>query len=307
MILNAFARLTALKSNIRKTRRKRAILSYMDSERRPWSVGYTEYKEEFIQKAIEDPAFNRDIREGKQLPEGYGYRLDERCLEIPWVLANLGTQSGRLLDAGSSLNFEYILKSAAISKLKTTIITLAPEEFSFPNLGVSYVYDDLRNLPFKDDWFDNICCISTIEHVGMDNSLYTGDKENEGIVRDNDHHSKKTRGLKQGISELKRILKPGGILYISFPFGKYEDHEFFQQFDAELIDVLINTFEPSKHKETIFRYDPSGWVLSDREGCKECRYFNVHTSKYFDPNSTIEYPSDYTAGVRAVALLELKK
>jgi hypothetical protein len=121
----------------------------MDSERRPWSLGYTEYKEEFIQKVIEDPAFNRDIRDGKQLPEGYGYRLDERCLEIPWVLAHLADQSGRLLDAGSSLNFEYMLKSAAISKLKTTIITLSPEEFSFPNLKTSYVYDDLRNLPLR--------------------------------------------------------------------------------------------------------------------------------------------------------------
>ena len=125
MILNAFARFeSALKSYIRKKRRKSAIRSYMDSERRPWRLGYTEYKEELIQKAIKDPAFNRDIREGKQLPGGYGYRLDERCLEIPWVLANLETQSGRLLDAGSSLNFEYMLKSAAISKLKTTIITL---------------------------------------------------------------------------------------------------------------------------------------------------------------------------------------
>jgi DNA modification methylase len=137
--------------------------------------------------------------------------------------------------------------------------------------------------------------------------MYTGDKENEEIVWDNDHPSAKTKGLKQAIAELKRILKPGGILYISFPFGKYADYQVFQQFDLELIDVLINSFEPSKSKETIFRYDPSGWILSDRDGCKECEYFNVHTSKYFDPNSTIEFPSDYTAGVRAVACLELKK
>ena len=72
MIFNLLSRFeSALKSYIRKTRRKRAIRSYMDSERRPWSLGYTEYKEEFIQKVIEDPAFNRDIRDGKQLPEGY--------------------------------------------------------------------------------------------------------------------------------------------------------------------------------------------------------------------------------------------
>jgi hypothetical protein len=33
----------------------------------------------------------------------------------------------------------------------------------------------------------------------------------------------------------------------------------------------------------------------------------VHRSKYFDPESIIEYPPDYPAGERAVACLELFK
>jgi len=308
MILNTFARLeSSLKSFIRKTRRKRAIALYLKSERRPWSRGYTEYKEQFIQKNSEDQAFMKDFLKDSQLPVGYGFRLDERSIEIPWILGKLSDKSGYLLDAGSSLNFEYMLKSESIKKLNTTILTLAPEAFSFPNLGVSYVYGDLRNLGFKDNWFDTIACISTIEHVGMDNSMYTGDNAKEGLNNNKDHHSGKTTGLKQAISELKRILKPGGTLYISFPFGKYEDHDFFQQFDAELTDVLIKSFEPTHSNETIFRYDFSGWVLSNRVECAQCEYFNVHKSKYFDPNSNIEYASDYTAGVRAVVCLELKK
>lgn len=106
---------------------------------------------------------------------------------------------------------------------------------------------------------------------------------------------------------MKRVLKPGGTLYISFPFGKYEHHGFFQQFDAQLTDTLVDAFAPAHVSEAIFRYDPDGWKLSDRNACSQCEYFDVHKSKYFDPTSTIEYASDYTAGVRAVACLELRK
>ena len=85
------------------------------------------------------------------------------------------------------------------------------------------------------------------------------------------------------------------------------NHGWFQQFDAALVDTLLSAFEPSRHHESIYQYHPDGWQLSNREACKECEFFDVHTSKYSDPNSTIEYPPDYPAGERAVACLELIK
>jgi ubiquinone/menaquinone biosynthesis C-methylase UbiE len=42
--------------------------------------------------------------------------------------------------------------------------------------NISYVYGDLRNTILKDQCFDEIVCISTLEHIGMDNTmLYTKD------------------------------------------------------------------------------------------------------------------------------------
>ncbi len=81
----------------------------------------------------------------------------------------------------------------------------------------------------------------------------------------------------------------------------------FQQFDSKLTDTLIEGFNPTKYSETIFKYTPDGWILSERESCKDCQFFDVHINKYFDPRSTIEYPPDYPAGERAVACLELIK
>jgi SAM-dependent methyltransferase len=160
------------------------------------------------------------------------------------------------------------------------------------------VFGDLRDLDFRDERFDYVACISTIEHIGMDNTMYA-----EGQVAQRSDPSEFVLAAK----ELKRVLKPGGVLYISFPFGRYENHGWFQQFDSELVDTLIDAFGPSRRKENIFQYHPDGWQRSTREACKDCEFFDVHTSKYSDPNSTIEYPQDYPAGERGLACLELVK
>ena len=57
------------------------------------------------------------------------------------------------------------------------IVTLAPEPHSYPQLGVSYLYADLRELPLADATYDRVVSISTLEHVGMDTSYYGGETE----------------------------------------------------------------------------------------------------------------------------------
>src|SRR3954452_702969 len=52
------------------------------------------------------------------------------------------------------------------------IVTLAPEAAAYWSRGISYVYGDLRDLPYRDGYFDTVVCISAVEHVGMDNSVY---------------------------------------------------------------------------------------------------------------------------------------
>lgn len=288
-----------LKSVARDALRRWRIRSYVASDRRPWRYGYYEYRDRYLQEALQNPALLKSFRTGKALPVGYGFRLDERVIEIPWVLARLGGQQGRLMDAGSSLNHDYVLKSPALANFKTTIVTLAPERVAYWTLGVSYVFADLRRLDFRDASFEAVACISTIEHVGMDNSIYTGTTGRSDPVN--------PEGFAGAVAELKRVLTPGGALYVTFPFGKYENHGFFQQFDADLVDRLIDGFGPARAEEAIFRYAPDGWELSDRAACAGCEYFNVHKSKYFDPTSSVEYPPDYAAGVRAVACLALTK
>jgi SAM-dependent methyltransferase len=275
-----------------------ALKNYLRSDRRPWRLGYGAYRNKYLAESISNPSILEIFLKSKSLPPGYGFRLDARVVEIPWVLARVARRTGRLLDAGSSLNHDFVLTVPPLSNKKITIVTLSPEATCLWKTGVSYVFGDLRSMDFRDECFDTIVCISTIEHVGMDNFLYTGQKEDT---------PKDSQDFILALRELKRVLKKDGMLYITFPFGKFEDHGWFQQFNANLTDRLIKEFAPSRLNETVFRYEPSGWQLSNRTSCAQAQFFDVHKSKYFDSKSSVEYPSDFPAGERAVMCLELRK
>ena len=300
---SVFTLASRIKGTVSKTawdalKRKR-LASYLKSDRRPWREGYYEFREQRLTQAVNDDALLDVFAQNKPLPEGYGYRLDARIVEIPWVLSRVRTAGGRFLDAGSALNYDFVLTSPSLKEKQVTIVTLAPEGQAFWQLGVSYVFGDLRDLDFRDERFDSVACVSTIEHIGMDNTMYAHDLQ---IARRSDPSE-----FVLAVKELRRVLKTGGSLYISFPFGRYENHGWFQQFDAELVDTLISAFGPTRSQETIFQYHPEGWQRSDREAARNCEFFDVHATRSSGAGPPAEEPADYAAGERALACLELVK
>jgi len=252
---------------------------------KPWTKGYIEYKEDEIARVLREGSFAAN-----KLPAGYGFRLDERIIEYPWLFSRLPTGEGRLLDAGSVLNFEFLLEQPALRKKKIDICTLAPEPRCFWRKGISYVYEDLRQLPYCDGLFDWIVCLSTIEHVGMDNALYTGAAAKDEL---------RPKDYLVALAELKRVLKPGGVLYLTAPFGKAADHGWFQVFDHEMVEALIRNFEPTDVREDYFLYRAEGWRRCEPVEAATATIFNIHTAKGYD--------ADFAAAARAVFCLELKK
>lgn len=273
--------------------------AYSRSDRRPWRLGYSQFRARYLAHLLADRGFLGGLRDGAPLPDGHGVRLDARTVEIPWVLAHLDAEARTLLDAGSSLNFESVIRSAPLTGKSLVVTTLAPERRCYWHLGVSYVFGDLRRTIFDSERFDAVACISTIEHVGMDNTRY-GDQSNS-------EQAEAPGDFTAALRELRRVLRSGRPLYVTFPFGRYRNHGWFQQFDAALADRLIETFGPSRMKECVFRYTASGWVRSTRAECADCDFFDVTKSRYFDSTSTLDFPPDYPAGERAVMCLELIK
>lgn len=276
------------------------LRAYFRSGQRPFSPGYGTYRAQLIQKALTDNSLMERFRLHEQLPHGYGQYIDERIVEYPWLLSRLGGKSsGLLLDAGSTLNNHVILEHQSLASYKKYIVTLAPESVCYWQDGISYIFHDLRDTLFKDAYFDVITCISTLEHIGMDNTaLYIGDSSFKENIHDD---------YLKVIRELYRVLKPGGVCYITVPFGQYQYDVFQQQFNAQMVENVIRTFNPKKFSEYYFKYSASGWNIAQRDECMDARYFNVHKTKYFDPRSTLDFDVDKAAAARAVAALELVK
>lgn len=259
--------------------------AYVVRGRKPFTTGYEVYKERRIAEILSAGAFDPE-----RLPPGYGLRLDERIVEYPWLLSRLPGGPGTLLDAGSVLNFEYLLAHPVLRTKRMFISTLAPErpwQRSRPN--VSYVYEDLRESCFRDSYFDWVVSLSTLEHVGMDNTVfYTADRARKEHDR---------RAYLQVVEELRRVLKPGGVLYASMPFGRASDHGWLQVFDAAMVEALLEAFAPVSYAERHFRYERDGWRVSSREASRDATYFDYRRSKRHD--------DDYAAAARAVVCLEL--
>ena len=274
------------------------INTYIRNGRKPWSIGYEFYKKDFINRAINDNFVLEKFRNNLKLPEKYGEFLDERVVEYPWFLSRVGNKRSKILDAGSILNYEYILKHDNLSAKEITILTLEPENNCYWRNKISYIFGDLRELDFKDNCFDEVVSLSTIEHIGMDNSMYS---DNEVFKEKN------ILDFVKAVREFKRVTKPGGKVYISVPYGKYIDFNWSQQFNKEMIDQLISAFAPSKIVETYYCYESGGWSISDKEYCQEFVGFNIHETKYFNSNSPKDYDPDYAAASRAIAALELWK
>lgn len=255
------------------------------------------YKERFIADALGDPGLLERFARGEHLPPRYGEFLDERVIEYPWLVSRLDGSRSRLLDAGSSLNHSFLLSNPRLAGKKIAIVTLAPEPRCFWRSGVSYMFEDLRALPLASESFDEVVSISTIEHVGMNNTMYTNDPA---------HGEKRPGDALKALAELRRVLRPGGKLYLTVPFGKPMDGGWFRQFDAPALEELVAAFQPARSTFTFFRY-AGGWDVSSREECGDAVGFDIHATRFMNPRSTQGYDADFAAASRAIAAGELWK
>ncbi len=275
-----------LRPVVSRVKREVEYRRFMSSERKPWSPGYETHKARSIAAILSAPDFDPD-----NLPRGYGFRLDERIVEYPWLISRLSGGHGKLLDAGSTLNHSYVLNHPRLRSKRMFISTLAPEYSADWQSGISYVYEDLRRSCFRDGFFDGIACVSTLEHVGLDNALVYSESASRNETASGTAHD--------CLIELRRMLRPGGKLYLTIPFGRAVNHGWFQVFDASGLDGLIGAFVPSSLREWIYRYQPEGWTNSDRTKAGDVLYFDIQKRDDYDP--------DFAAASRAVACLELVK
>jgi SAM-dependent methyltransferase len=257
---------------------------------RPWTAGYKEYRKVFLCDALANKELLEGFQKNQALPDKYGFRIDERVVEYPWVLSRLGVAEGLLLDAGSALNHEYTLDHPALRSKSLVIYNLSPEKV-VRRSNISYIYGDLRHTILKDESFDEIVCISTLEHVGMNNTLLYSNDARFNEFRPNDYLDV--------IREFKRLLKPDGKLLITVPYGHYENLGWLQQFDFKMVKAVVDAFGASPESVAYYKYFADGCQIADANACADCSYFDIHNRP--------DYEADYVAAAQAVACIETVK
>ena len=131
--------------------------------------------------------------------------------------------------------------------------------------------------------------MSTLEHVGLDNTLlYTSDGSKKETEKS---------GMLIFVRELRRVLRSGGKLYLTVPFGSHQNFGWFQVFNAEMVELLASEFQPAHRIDNYFKYTSRGWAVSRPEELCDTDYFDVQTS------STRTAP-DGAAGARGLICLE---
>ncbi len=216
--------------------------------------------------------------------EGFG--TTERFVEVPWCLNRRGNAQ-RVLDIGYANAENTYLQSLAnlqipelygldIAPVKHITVTL-PDGTVRPLL--TPVQGDIRQTPFSDNFFDLIYCISTIEHIGMDNTGY----------RPATADTASTCGDFETLRELCRIAKIGGRLIVTVPFGKYQNHGWFQQYDMDRL-MRLSTSTDLKLTEAHFFAYQNGW--------KECHAYDL---------KDVGYQTNGAVNAAGLACVELTK
>jgi hypothetical protein len=263
---SASARIAALllsppRRILRKSRLARSLASRYLPARPPWVEDIEGKHRLAVAAVLADGENGQFFATRKALPPEYGAGVSERVIELPWVLAQ--QPRGKILDAGSSLNHrEYLAHFRPLAD-ELHIVTFSYEGTSYMEQDISYLFADLRHLPYRDGYFNTVVSISTLEHVGMDNSAYGVDLPSVADPR---------AEVDSAVRELARVVARGGLLLLTFPYGAPKDLGRWRQFDRSDVERVISVASASDAQVTVYRSAPRGWDLSDLESSADARY-----------------------------------
>ena len=204
----------------------------------------------------------------------YGLDDSERCIEIPWALSRFQGEA-RVLDIGYA-NAEPRYRQARDALEIPFLVGL--DLAAAPQSRISGVAGDALALPFRPGAFDLILAISAIEHIGRDNSMYCARER-----------PAQEFGDLEAAAGLASLLRPGGRLLITAPFGRLEDHGWFVQYNLRRIQALVEFSGCELTLAEYFVYGAHGWTGP------------VDSAAL----SQVEYRTGFAAG--AVACLELTR
>lgn len=167
---------------------------------------------------------------------------DERVVEIPWVLSRL-VPSGRVLEVGYAYAEPVYLAGLLRAGVDLVGLDLADRDVE----GMARITADVRSIPLPDESVDQVLLVSTLEHVGADNTGY-------GLATEDDAGSRA-----DALRELGRVLRPRGSLLVTVPLGEPGDHGWFRLDDVRGWTSLFTSAGLFVEEQEAYELTESGW------------------------------------------------
>lgn len=150
--------------------------------------------------------------------------INERIIEIPYALQALTQRppDARILDLGCTESV-FPLNAATLG-YRVTGLDFRAYPYRHPNLTV--LRGDILTLPFADESFDTVTCISTLEHIGL------------GSYQDPRGQDADQRAL----AEIHRVLQREGLFILTVPFGRKAITPHQRIYDLPTLEALLQNF-----------------------------------------------------------------
>lgn len=212
---------------------------------------------------------------------------DERIVEYSWAINKISKleQKTRFLDIGCVMNTKYCLEKLLKQFTDIHFLNLVSEPLAMHG-RISFHTQDIRECDLPKHSFDCITCISTLEHVGGDNSY--NDFSINGTSEIEAPNQYREPCWQEGFISLMELLAPDGLLLVSMPYGgglwKNGEYKLGEQ-DIEDFHEIASRYK-RKVITTIMQKDKNGW-------------HKINDSKHINATTNLQ-----PAGANMVTLVE---
>lgn len=206
------------------------------------------------------------LREGLHAREiAYLSLVSERAVEVPFVVSQYRGEQ-RVCEIGfANAESRYVEALAGLEIPVLVGLDLVAGEPKREQV-FARVVGDARQGVFRDGAFELVLLISTVEHIGRDNSGY-------GIAAGGSEAEHPDR---EAIATIARWLGPGGRLLLTVPFGRFEDHGWLVNYDAAHLDALVAASGLELASSRYYE-QRGGWVPCDRHEVRHRGYGTLGT------------------------------
>ncbi|MFX1239719.1 MAG: class I SAM-dependent methyltransferase [Promethearchaeota archaeon] len=173
--------------------------------------------------------------------------IGERIVEIPFLYKNFDfNEMEKILDlgcVGSKISMQ-------LASLGYKVVGIDYRPFIFKHKNLEFIQGNFFDIDLPNESFDCVICISTIEHIGL--PAYN--------IKPFEH------GDKKAIEKIYNLLKIGGKLILTVPFGKAIVDPFERNYDQKSLEQLIHRFRILEFE--IYERSKNGWVISENQSNK---------------------------------------